>query len=68
MTTAHKIASERNAERKKSMKERYDMNSVEPQYKIGDLVLHDPAKEKEYAKNCQTISLAPLRCYRRLGQ
>ena len=47
LATAHKIAAERNAEKKKAMKERYDLKATEPKFKEGDLVLlQDPTKKK----------------------
>ena len=51
LATAHKIAAERNAEKKKAMKERYDLKATEPKFKEGDLVLlQDPAKKKGVCK------------------
>ena len=51
VATAHKIAADRNAERKKAMKKRYDVNTTEPKYQEGDLVLlQDPTKKKGVCK------------------
>ena len=61
LATAHKIAADRNAERMKVMKERYHINTTEPKYKEGDLVLLlDPTKKKEVCKKLSDQFIGPF--------
>ena len=51
LATAHKLAAEQNKKKQLAMKERYDTNSKEPVYKVGDQVLlHDPTKKTGVSK------------------
>ena len=68
LAMTHKIALERNTERKKAMKERYDRNAAKPKFKTGDLVLlHDPTKKKGVCKKFSDHFIGPFKILERVG-
>ena len=65
LATAHRIAAERNAEKKKAMKECY---ATEPKFKEGDLVLlQDPTKKKGVCKKLSDHFVGPFTISERVG-
>ena len=68
LATAHKIAAERNAEKKKAMKERYDLTATEPKFKEGDLVLiRDQTKKKGVCKKLSDHFIGPYEITEKVG-
>lgn len=68
LAVAHKLASDRNMEKKKAMKERYDKNTVEPNFKVGNKVLlHDPSKKKGVSKKLSYHFIGPFTILEQTG-